>query len=99
MHCQREAKTITDHELLMLINWGELRVTDLESRQPTVIHRGRQLKPTLMGTENVNGTRYRVEIRRKMRKRTIALAKLVWMFVHRKVVGREENIHHKDEDR
>ena len=88
--------TIDDQQILDWLNTGWLEVN---SETIEVKFRGRKLKPTFVGKDNVNGTRYRIELRSLGKKRTIVRSKLVWMSVHRQVLQKDWEIHHKDEDR
>lgn len=91
-------KTITDETLLSLIKRGILRGEQL-NYCPRIYFRNNQLTPTICGTDGVNGTRYRVEIRYEGVRRTILLSKLVWMLGHHRIPPADHEIHHKDEDR
>jgi hypothetical protein len=59
----------------------------------------KQLKPTLVGTEGKNGTRYRHEIYYDGHKRTIVRAKLVYLAGSLQALIKGHVIHHLDEDR
>ena len=87
---------ISDEEILEFLNHGRLRV-DCESCE--VFWEDRIRKPGIAGSDATNGTRSRIEIRDGGRKRTIILAKLVYMAGARIVVPNGFEIHHLDFDR
>lgn len=64
------------------------------------LFRGSQeITPTVVGNQQVNGTRFRFEICHEGHKRTIQRSKLVWMVGSRRLVPPDHEIHHLDEDR
>lgn len=87
---------IADAELLEWLMDGTLSV-NIQNAQVTF--RGRILKPTFVGRDDRNGTRYRIEIRHSGRKRSIVRARLVYMAGNLQTIPNGYEIHHQDEDR
>lgn len=101
-------KTITDEEILSLIESGRIVVKYLHRRDPIVYKDGKALAATLVyGSRDGTSPRYRVEIclpkktkrHKRQRKRTIVRSKIVWMFARRSIVPDGHELHHRDEDR
>lgn len=90
------AKTLTDADILALVRSGELTMTDCNTREPRLYRNGKELKATICGTK---GTRYRFEICKDGKKRTILRSTLTYMYVHRKLIPLDHELHHEDEDR
>lgn len=90
------ARSITDDELLELLVCGILEV-DIKTAE--VKCRGKLLKPTIVGTAEVNGTRYRLSIRSEGRKRSIVRSRLVYMAATLQVIPEGYELHHVDGDR
>lgn len=93
---RRRRKTLSDMTLLTLLNDGEIQV-DLYSCD--VWKSGRLLKPTIVGRDGKNCTRYRIEICHFGCKRSIVRSRLVYMAGARILIPKGFEIHHRDEDR
>lgn len=92
----RDRERIDDASLLDLLLSGDLYV-DLETAE--VWKNGKLLVPSLVGTENKNGTRYRLEICHENGKRTITRARLVYLAGSLTPIPEGFEIHHIDKDR
>lgn len=92
----KKRPSIPDADLLEMLETGLLQV-DLNTG--VVTKEGRILKPTIVGTDGKNGTRKRIEICNRGRKRSIVLAKLIYMAGNKMIVPTGFEVHHIDEDR
>ena len=92
----QKIQTISDKTLLDFLHTGDLEVDPVTAE---VFWRGNLKKPTIVGTEGKNGTRKRIEIHYQGFRRSIVLARLVYMAGTRKVIPRGYEIHHVDFDR
>lgn len=83
-------------EVMDLIQSGVIEVNLLTAE---VTKNGRVLKPTIVGRNDKNGTRYRIEICHNGGKRTILRNRLVYMAELGRVIPDDLFIHHVNEDR
>lgn len=93
---RRPSSILSDQKIVELVNEGSIVVDFHASR---VFKNGRELRIGIVGTEGKNGTRHRVQICAMGVKRTIVLAKLVYMAWTKRVIPDGFVIHHIDGDR
>lgn len=92
----KKRESIPDAEILEMLETGLIKV-DLNTG---VVAKGdKVLQPTIVGTDGKNGTRKRIEICNKGRKRSILLAKLIYMAGNKMIVPTGFEVHHIDKDR
>ena len=97
-----QTRSMSDAFLLAMIVSGRLTMTRLYTRNPRLYNCGR-LNTAQLYTGN-GPARYRYKIHSHYKDgvryiRSVARAKLVWMYVNRQLVPVGCEIHHKDEDR
>lgn len=97
-------ETITDAELLDIIEAGTLEIRNIDDEHPELWFRGRKLKEQLnrQGGRRytVGGSkRYRWEIRYEGKRRRIMRSRLVILFKERRLITEDERIHHGEKGR
>lgn len=100
-------KTIPDEEILDLINCGRIVIKYLNRKNPVIFKDGKKLSPYIVwGSRCSDCDRWAIKIglpkkprQKRPRRRSIVRSRLVWMYVHRRIISLGEEIHHDDEDR
>lgn len=88
--------SITNQELLYLLE-QKILIVDLATAK--LYKLGKEIVPTIVGREGVNGTRYRFEICHDGKKRTICRSRMVYMAGSGFEIPRGFEVHHLNEDR
>ena len=101
MPYNKRITTLSDPFLIELMNEGHLRMTHTDTPNPrcfitNIRGKTRELKATVCGTK---GLRYRFEICREGKRRSVIRAKLVYLYITRQPIPPNHELHHLDEDR
>jgi hypothetical protein len=99
---QPTPKHISDADLLSFILDGSIIMRDLHTSDPSLLFRGRHIKPQLTRqsgryriTEQCGRYTFQFSFGSKPRRtRKVVRSKLVWMYVNRRVVPPDHAVHH-----